>query len=180
MLAEWIDTIQRQAATTQERDEIVWSCMAQLHGKNEDRDDCEWGGGRPRNFAEVGKAMRAGRSWAVAWGDWLHWFVDRKDARCLAAEPPSWFSAERRAMMAGVAEFFARVYWLPKPPWVHRPDYFLAEMEYMAYLVSEPADPEFLAWPPGSEDELYRMNARSPNEMLRRNVIFEARGLTVL
>jgi predicted esterase YcpF (UPF0227 family) len=179
-LPEWIDSIQRPAATEQERDEIVWRSMAQLQGKNEDWDDCEWRGGRPRNFAEVGKAMRAERSWDVAWGDWLHGFVYRKDARCLAAEPPSWFSAERRAMMAGAAEFFARLYGLPKPSWVDKPDYFLSEMEYMACCVSEPDDPEFMVWPPDSEDALYRMKARSPKEMLRRNVIFEARSLTVL
>jgi hypothetical protein len=179
MLPQLIDSIQSSSSTKQERDEIVWRSMAQLRGKGA-WDEREWWGGRPRDFEEVGKAMRAGRSWDVAWGDWLHDFVERKDARCLAAEPPSWFSAERRAMMAGAAEFFARLYGLPKPSWVDKSDYFLSEMEYMAYCVSEPDDPEFMVWPPDSEDALYRMKARSPKEMLRRNVIFEARSLTVL
>ncbi|MEA2538694.1 MAG: hypothetical protein QOH35_60 [Acidobacteriaceae bacterium] len=52
-------------------------------------------------------------------------------------------------------------------------------MEYMAYCVSEPDEPEFMVWPPDSEAALYRMEARSPKEMLRRGVIYEARSLTV-
>jgi hypothetical protein len=180
MLPQWIDRIQSSSSTKQERDEIVWNSMAQLRRKDSAWDERDWSGGRPQDFAEIGKAMRAGRSWHVAWGDWLHNFVDRKDARCLAAEPPSWFSTGRRAMMAGTAEFFARLYELPKPTWVDKREYFLPEMEYMAYYISEPDDPEFMVSPPDSEDALYRMKARSPKEMLRRNVIFEARSLTVL
>jgi pimeloyl-ACP methyl ester carboxylesterase len=147
MLPKWIDDIRRSSSTKEERDEIVWSSMAKVRGRKV-WDEHEWFGGRPRDFAEVGKAMRAGRSWGVAWGDWLHEFVGRKDARCLAAEPPSWSSTERRAMMAGTAEFFARVYGLPKPSWVDKPEYFLPEMEYMAYCVSEPDEPEFVVFQP--------------------------------
>ena len=179
-LPKWIHDIRKSAATKQERDEIVWNCMAQLHGTSEDWENSGWRGGRPRDFAEIGKAMRAGRSWDLTWSDWLHEFVYRKDARCLAAEPPSWFSAERRAMMAGAAEFFAALYELPKPVWVDKPEYFLAVMEYQAYLATEPNDRHFMAWPPLSEAALYLMKARSPKEMLRRNVVFEARSLTVL
>jgi len=83
-------------------------------------------------------------------------------------------------MMAGTAEFFARLYELSKPTWVDKAEYFLEEMEYMAYLISEPDDPEFTVWTPASEAAVYRMQAKSPKEMLRRNVIFEARSLTVL
>jgi hypothetical protein len=179
-LPKWIHDIRKSAATKQERDEIVWNCMAQLRETIEDWDDRKWQTGRPRNFTEIGKAMRAGRSWDLAWGDWLHEFVYRKDARSLAAEPPSWFSAERRAMMAGAAEFFANLYELPKPVWADKSEYFLAVMEYQAYLATEPDDRHFMAWPPLSEAALYRMKARSPKEMLRRNVVFEARSLTVL
>jgi hypothetical protein len=71
----------------------------------------------PRAFTEVGKAIRAGRSWDVGWGDWLYEFVRRKDARNLADwEPPSSFSAQREAMMAWTAEFFANLYELPRQP----------------------------------------------------------------
>jgi len=180
MLPEWIDSIQRSSSTRQETDEIVWNSMAQLQSRDSAWDEREWWGGRPRDFAEIGKAMRAGRSWDNAWGDWLHAFVDRKDYRCLAAEPPSWFSIERRAMMAGTAEFFARLYGLPKPVWVEKPEYFLPELEYLAYCVTETDDGEFMAFPPLSEDALQRMIAMSPKEMLRRNVVYEARSLTIL
>jgi hypothetical protein len=180
VLPEWIHNIRKSAATKQERDEMVWKSMAQLREKAEDWDVREWQAGRPRDFTEVGKAIRAGRSWDVAWGDWLHEFVYRKEARNLAAEPPSWFPVERRAMMAGAAEFFANLYELPKPMWVDKSEYFLAVMEYQAYLTTEPEDGNFMTWPPLSEAALYRMKARSPKEMLRRNVVFEARSLTVL
>jgi pimeloyl-ACP methyl ester carboxylesterase len=179
-LPEWVHNIRKSAATKQERDEIVWNCMAQRRETIEGWDIRNWQTGRPRNFTEIGEAMRAGRSWDLAWGDWLHEFVYRRDARSLAAEPPSWFSAERRAMMAGAAEFFANLYELPQPVWVEKSEYFLAVMEYQAYLATEPDDRHFMAWPPLSEAALYRRKARSPKEMLRRNVAFEARNLTVL
>ena len=179
-LPEWIHNIRKSAATKQERDEMVWKSMAQLREKVQPWDAREWQAGRPRDFTEIGKAIRAGRSWDVAWGDWLHEFVYRKEARSLAAEPPSWFPAERRAMMAGAAEFFANLYEIPKPMWVDKSEYFLAVMEYQAYLTTEPGERPFMAWPPLSEVALYRMKARTPKEMLRRNVVFEARSLTVL
>ena len=116
--------------------------MAQLREKREDRDVREW---QIPDFTEVGKDIRGGRSWDLAWGDWLHELVSRKDARNLAAEPPSWFSAQRRAMMAGAAEFFANLYELPKPAWVDKSKYFLAVMEYQAYPVTEPDDRDFMA-----------------------------------
>ena len=180
MLPLWVDRIQRSSSTRQETDEIVWNSMAQVYSIGAVWDEREWWGGRPRDFAEIGKAVRAGRSWENAWGDWLHQFVYLKDARCLAAEPPESFSVERRAMMAGTAEFFARLYQLPTPPWVDKPEYFLPELEYLAFCVTETDDGEFMAFPPLSDDALYRMIARSPKEMLRRNVVYEARGLTVL
>ena len=142
--------------------------------------DRDKGRGRPRDFNEVGELLRVGRQWHLAWGDWLHEFVYLKDARCLAAEPPAWFSPERRAMMAGTAEFFARLYKLPKPAWVDMPEYILDEMEYLSYCEEETEDGEYMCFPPDSEAALYRMKARSPKEMLRRNVIYEARSLTVL
>jgi hypothetical protein len=179
-LPEWIHKIRKSAATKQERDQMVWKSMAQLREKEDDRVVHEWQAGRPRDFTEVGRAIRAGRSWELAWGDWLHEFVRRKDARNLAAEPPSWFSAQRRAMMAGAAEFFANLYELPKPAWVDKSEYFLAVMEYQVYFGTEADDRQFMAWPPLSKAALYRIEARSPKEMLRRNVAFEARNLTVL
>jgi hypothetical protein len=179
-LPEWIHNIRKSAATKQERDEIAWNWMAQFQGTSEDWGNSGWRGGRPRDFAEAGEAIHAGRSWDLVFGDWLHEFVYRKDAQCLPAEPPSWFSKERRAMMAGVAEFFAGLYELPKPVWVDKPEYFLPVMEYQTYLATGLNDRHFMAWPPLSKAALHLMKVRSPKEMLRRNVVFEARSLTVL
>ena len=95
-------------------------------------------------------------------------------------EPPTWFSRERRAQLAGIAEFFARLYSLSKPSWVEKPEHFLPEMEYMSYCVSESEGEEPMIWLPQTDAALYRMMSRSPKEMLRRNVVFEARNLTVL
>ncbi len=182
MLSDWVDGIQRESLTKQERDEIVWRCMAEPRNPIT-RWDEPWRGGRPRTFAEIGQALKSGTSWDAAWGDWLHEFVFMKDARCLDAEPPNWFTPERRALMAGTAEFFARLYGLPKPEWVEMPEYFLTKMEYLYYLASHPDNPDhpdFMCWPPHSDDALYRMMARTPKEMLRRNVVYEARSLTIL
>lgn len=182
MLSQWIDTIRKPSLTKQERDEIVWMSMAKPYGGNGHWDE-SWWGGRPRDFSELGKAMEAGSSWDVALGDWLHEFVQLKDRRCLEAEPPAWMSREDRALLAGVAEFFARRFGLPRPDWVEKPEYFLPELEYLYYCKPhgmEPDDPEFLCWPPHDDTALCRKMARTPREMRRRNVVYEARGLTVL
>jgi len=180
MLPQWVDSIRSTSLTKQERDEIVWAAMESSQRTSREWNHSGWSGGRPRTFAEIGEAMRAGWTWHVAWGDWQHEFIARKDSRCLAAEPPEWFTPERRAMMAGTAEFFARLFELAKPEWVEKPEYFLPRLEYMSYLVSEPDDGDFMVFPPESEDALFRKIAKSPKEMLRRNVVFEARNLTIL
>jgi hypothetical protein len=163
-------------------DAIVWASMAEPHKTNEDWSQ-PWWGGRPRDFAEIGLAMKAGCSWEVAMGDWLHDFVRLKDRRCLEAEPPLWMVPQDRALLAGVAEFFARRFNLPRPAWVDKPEYFLPELEYLYY--SKPHgmefdDPDFIAWPPFDDQALYLRMARTPRELLRRNVAYPARSLTVL
>jgi pimeloyl-ACP methyl ester carboxylesterase len=182
MLPAWIDSIRRPFSTRQERDEIVWTSMAEPRSGNGHWDEAWWGG-RPRDFAEIGLAMKAGADWEIALGDWLHEFVHLKDRRCLEAEPPSWMNREDRALLAGVAEFFARRFGLPRPDWVDKSEYFLQELEYLYFCKPhgmEPDDPEFICWPPLDDDALYRRTARTPREMLRRNVVYEARSLTVL
>jgi predicted esterase YcpF (UPF0227 family) len=62
MLCKWIGGIRRSSSTMEERDEIVWSSMEAGHGRKMSS-EYEWWGGRPRNFAEIGKAMRAGKAW---------------------------------------------------------------------------------------------------------------------
>jgi hypothetical protein len=83
-------------------------------------------------------------------------------------------------MLAGTAEFFARLYSLPRPTWVDKPEYFLSVLEYLSYCVSELEGEEPMIRPPETDVALYRMMARSPKELLRRNVVFEARNMTVL
>ena len=92
-----------------------------------------WRGGRPRDFAEIGFAMRAGSEWEIALGNLLHDFVCLKDRRRLEAEPPSWMMREDRVLLAGISEFFARRFGLPRPDWVEKPEFFLQgdEWEYL-------------------------------------------------
>src|SRR5690242_19731351 len=64
--------------------------------------------------------------------------------------------------------FFSHLYGLPTPAWIEKPEYFLPEAEYFTILTPE------------SEAGLYRMRARTPKELLRRNVVFEGRNMTLL
>jgi hypothetical protein len=182
MLPDWVDSIRRSSTTKQERDEGVWKSMAEPRGERAcwELPRC---GSRPRDFAELGSAVEAGRDWALAFGDWLHEFVFLKEPQCLQSEPPVQLSREDRALLAGVAEFFARRFGLPTPNWVDKSEYFLPELEYFYYCETRGVDvddPEYMCWPPLSEQALCRKIARTPRELLRRNVVYEARSLTVL
>jgi hypothetical protein len=182
MLPDWVDKIRRDSSTKQERDEIVWKSMAEPRGERAhwDLPRC---GSRPRDFAELGSAVEAGRDWGLAFGDWLHEFVFLKAPECLQAEPPAQLLREDRALLAGVAEFFARRFSLSRPDWVDKPEYFLSELEYVHYCETRGVDvndPEYMYCGPLNEQGLYRKIARTPKELLLRNVVFEARSLTVL
>ena len=181
-LSERVDEIRGDFRTQEEGDAIVWRCMAEPRDAIEDWSR-PWKNGRPRDFAEFGLAMQAGFDWDTALGDWLHDFVRLKDPRCLAAEPPQWMCREDRALLAGVAEFFARRFSLPRPEWVDKEEYFLPGLEYLHYCHTrglEPDDPGFMCWPPLDDQALYRKMAETPKELLKRNVVFDARSLTVL
>jgi len=95
----------------------------------------------------------------------------------LAAEPPEWFPPDQRAMLAGVAEVFARIYELPKPDWVEKPEYFLPDRPRSIQDVSEVG---YLSKLTPATAEYYRAQAKTANEMLRRNIISPLRNLTVL
>ena len=86
--------------------------------------------GWPRTFAEVGLAMQRGADWEGAWSGWNHALMFRKDPRCLAEEPPAWFRPARRAMMAGAADFLAKLYGISPPGWTSKAEYFLAKPDY--------------------------------------------------
>jgi hypothetical protein len=178
ILPRLVDQIRNESSTQQERDEIVWRVMAEPHDSRCDW-NAKWRGRRPRDYAEIGLAMQSGQDWYQAWGNWLHEFVLLKDSRCLAAEPPDFLHEERRAMLAGVAEFFARLYGLSKPDWVEKPEYFLSGTGYCA-IMEDPDDIDAVVMIPINDDHDFRKRAKTPKEMLRRNVVFEARGLTVL
>ena len=180
MLLDWIYQVRSRSLTRQERDEIVWRNMAKHRRFNGRWEEAGWRGARPRDFSEIGEAARAGRSWQSAWGDWQHEFILRKDSRCLAYQPPVWFEPGRRALMAGAAEFLSRLYGLTRPIWVDQAEYFLPQLEMGSLFTLAPDDDGSSAGLPDSPEEIWRMKARSPQEMLRRNVIFEARSLTIL
>lgn len=176
-LARWIDRIHTAEMWRQETGDKVWDLMAKAKRVRTEWRESAWDGGRPQTFAEMGDAMRAGVDWEIAWGDWRHEFIGRKDSWCLAAEPAEWFQQGRRAFLAGVAELFARLYELPKPAWVDQPEYFLPEPP--RYL-REKSEFEYPADRTPSSAEYYRAQARTAKEMLRRNVICPMRNLTVL
>lgn len=171
-------TLRQESSTKQETDQMVWKAMAERRTRQPWREGA-WSGGRPQTFAEMGPMLQSGSGWEIVWGDWLHEFIDRKDARCLASEPPSWFPPERRAMLAGTAEFFAKLYGLPLPAWTAEPEYFLPEPDYYGSVISFSGTENALLLPETETDDL-RLRAKTPKAMLRRNVIFAARSLTVL
>jgi len=177
ILSERIDRVLSIRSTRAEMDDIVWKTMAEAR-----RDTSSWWepsrtGGWPRTFTEIGLAIQAGADWEDAWSGWSHALMFGKDARCLAAEPPDWFPPERRAMMAGAAEFLANFYALPFPAWTAKSEYFLSKPDYSACAIRL-GDDEYALILPETEEDDHRLRARTPKEMLRRNVIFAARNLT--
>jgi hypothetical protein len=178
-LSERIDGVLSTRSTRVEMDDIVWKAMAEARRDTNSWWETPWTGGWPRTFAEIGLAMQAGADWEDAWSGWSHALMFGKDARCLAAEPPDWFPPGRRAMMAGAAEFLANLYGLPIPPWVLKGEYALPEPDYSNCAISF-GDGGYGLLLPETEDDDYRLRARTPKEMLRRNVIFAARNLTTV
>jgi pimeloyl-ACP methyl ester carboxylesterase len=178
-LADRIDHIRSESTTRQELDEIVWRSMADAPRDRSPWRESPWSSGRPQTFAEMEQVMESGHDWEYAWSDWLHQFISRKDPRCLGEEPPSGFPPARRAMLAGTAEFFAKLYGLPKPVWVEKPEYFLPELDYYGCVISF-GDGQYGLLMPETGAEDYRLRARTPKEFLRHNIILPARDLTVL
>jgi pimeloyl-ACP methyl ester carboxylesterase len=177
ILSERIDRVLLIRSTLAEMDDIVWKTMAEAR-----RDTSSWWepsrtGGWPRTFTEIGLAMEAGADWEHAWSGWSHALMFGKDARCLAAEPPDWLPPGRRALMAGTAEFLAKLYDLPVPVWTAKREYRLPELDYSNCAISF-GEGEYALILPETEADDYRLRGRTPKEMLRRNVIFAARNLT--
>lgn len=125
--------------------------------------------GRPANFEELVAMTEHTGDFERSWSEFLHEFYRFKAASFFAVAPPASFKPERRAWLAGVAEYLSQRFSLLPPAWLSGEEFFLAE----------PWD----SWEEMVPDiEQYReeRRARSHIAFLRRNVIFEPRGLIAL
>jgi hypothetical protein len=125
--------------------------------------------GRPANFQELAYMTEVTGDFERSWSEYRHEFYRYRTATFFAVEPPKSFSPELRAMLAGAAEYLSDRFGLPVPGWTSHPEYFLDRV-----------------WDPWEDIvpdiEQYRdeRRARSHQAFLRRNVIFETRGLISL
>jgi hypothetical protein len=125
--------------------------------------------GRPSNFQELADMIAATGDFELAWSEFCHEFYRYKSASFFAVEPPKSFSPERRAMLAGVAEYLSDRFGLPVPEWTSHREFFLDHV-----------------WDPWEDIlpdmEQYRdeRRARSHPAFLKRNVIYEPRNLISL
>ena len=83
--------------------------------------------------------------------------------------PPRSFSPQRRALLAGVAEYLSERYGLPVPEWVKEPEYFLDDMWDQWEDIC----------PAMEETRPYRTE-RTPLAFLKRRVVYEGRNLITL
>jgi hypothetical protein len=60
---------------------------------------------RSNNYAEIGERLRSGGDYELIWGDFLHAFYAARSASFFSEPPPHELSRERRALLAGVAEW---------------------------------------------------------------------------
>lgn len=123
---------------------------------------------RPRNYEEMAELARV-RDYEFAWSEFLHEFFRYKTAEFFAVPPPRSFSPQRRALLAGVAEYLSNEFQLPVPAWVSQPEFYL----------NEPWDPWEDLCPDMEEFRQVRME-RSHPAFLKRNVIYETRNLITL
>lgn len=93
----------------------------------------------------------------------------RRLADFFAVPPPETLGLERGTLLAGAAEYLCRRYDLDLPDWIDDPQYVLPEI----YDFWGDITPEVRAM-------RFRRVQRSSPEFLKRNVVFEARNLTVL
>jgi len=105
----------------------------------------------------------------LSWSEFRHEFYRYKSASFFSVEPPNSFSVEDRALLAGAAEYLSIRFGLQVPEWASHPEYFLDHV-----------------WDPWEDIvpdiEQYRDERRagSHEAFLKRNVIFETRGLISL
>lgn len=179
VLPERIDGVVSIRSTRGEMDDIVWKSMSKAPKTRTPQREPSRTVGRTQTFAQIGLAMQAGADWEDAWSGWCHALMFSKDAQCLEEEPPAWFSPGKRAMMAGAVEFLAKLYRLHIPVWTAKTEYFLPEPDYSNCAISF-GDGGYALLLPETEEDDYQLRARTPKELLRRNVVFGARNLTTL
>lgn len=124
--------------------------------------------GRPANYGELAE-LTARWDPELAWSEFLHEFFRYKQPGFFAVPPPRSFSPQRRALLAGVAEYLSQRYGLPVPAWVRDGEFFLAEL----WDPWEDLCPDMEETRPGRTE-------RTPEAFLKRGVVFEARNLITL
>lgn len=124
--------------------------------------------GRPCNYEGLAE-LSARWDHELAWSEFLHEFFRYKQASFFDVPPPRSVSLQRRALLAGVAEYLCTRYSLPIPEWVNAPEFFLHDF----WDLWEDLCPDM------EEFSLGRIE-RSPEAFLKRRVVFEARNLITL
>lgn len=148
-------------------DQIAWRTIHETPGRDYPPPGLA-ASGRPCNYAEFAE-LAARWDPELAWSEFLHEFFRYKQAGFFAVPPPTTLPRERRALLAGIAEFLCTEFGLPVPAWVNEPEYFLDEMW----------DPwEDLA--PHLERTRPERIERSHPIFLKRNIVYEARNLITL
>jgi hypothetical protein len=125
--------------------------------------------GRPCNYAELGEMLGDEVEFELAWSEFLHEFFRYRTADFFAHPSPPALPPERRAMLAGAAEYLCLDFGLPVPEWVNESQYFLPDYW----------DPWEDLCPDLAETRAGRI-AKTPEAFLKRRVVFEARNLITL
>jgi hypothetical protein len=148
-------------------DAIAWDVMDKITARSAPPSGLA-ASGRPANYAELAE-LSSRWDHELAWSEFLHEFFRYKQASFFAVPPPRSFSPQRRALLAGVAEYLCTRYSLPIPEWVNAPEFFLHDFW----------DPWEDLCPDMEEFRQGRIE-RSPEAFLKRRVVFEARNLITL
>lgn len=157
----------RDEMSRSDLDQIAWEVMDRTAGRTTPPVGLA-ASGRPANYAELAELVEH-KDYEFAWSEFLHEFFRYKQPGFFAVPPPRSFSPQRRALLAGVAEYLSERYRLPVPEWVHEAQYTLPEI-----------------WDPWEDIcpdlEKFRQSRidRTPEAFLKRNVVYEARNLITL
>jgi hypothetical protein len=160
-----------------EMDQLCWDTM-DLHVPR--RRPAGHRTSRPSSYAELEVAAFAYELWPDeinhmpwtwpgfehAWSNFLHEFFYWRLADFFTEPPPQTFPLEYQALLAGAAEYLCNRYDLDLPVWIDEPRYRMPIL--------------FEMWPRLQWETRFRRVQRSAPEFLKRNLVFEARGLITL